>query len=73
MLFLRDKGFHEFFLTILPWSLLSFNTLMDFFYSTFVSQLFISKDSLMFRLCMLGSCMLHDLLNRRMSESLEII
>ena len=40
-------------LTILSWSLL--NTLMDLSRSTFVSKLFIFKETLILRLCMLGS------------------
>ena len=50
MLILRNKGRHEFVLTILPRSL--FNTLMDLSYSAFVSKLLISNDSLILRSCM---------------------
>ena len=53
MLILRNKGFHEFVLTILPRSL--FNTLMDLSYSALVSKLFISNDSLILRSCMLDN------------------
>ena len=53
MLILRNKGFHKFVLTILPWSL--FNTLMVLSYSAFVSKLFISNNSLILRSCMLGN------------------
>ena len=47
------KGFHEFVLTILLLSL--FNTLMDLSYSTFVSKLFISNESLILRSCILDN------------------
>ena len=53
MLILRNKGFHEFVLTILPRSL--FNTSMDLSYCTFVSKLFIYNDSLILRSCMLDN------------------
>ena len=53
MLILRNKGFHEFVLTILPRSL--FNTSMDLSYSAFVSKLFIYNDSLILRSCMLDN------------------
>ena len=53
MLILRNKGFHELVLTILPWSL--FNTLMDLLYSPFVSKLFISNDSIILRSYMLDN------------------
>ena len=43
MLILRNKGFHEFVLTILPRSLFKF--LMVLSYSAFVSKLFTCKDS----------------------------
>ena len=52
MLTLRNKGFHEFVLTVLSWSL--FNTWIDLLYSAFVSELFIFKDSLILCSCMLG-------------------
>ena len=50
ILILRNKGFHEFVLTLLPRSL--FTTLMDLSYSAFVTKLFISSDSLISRSCM---------------------
>ena len=53
MLIVRNKGFHKSVLTILPWSL--FNTLMVLSYSAFVSKLFISNNSLILRLYMLGN------------------
>ena len=53
MLILRNKGFHEFLLTILPLSL--FITLMDISYTAFVSKLFFSNDSLILLSCMLGN------------------
>ena len=53
MFILRNKSFHEFVLTILPRSL--FNTLMDLSYSTLVSKLFISNDSLILRSRMLDN------------------
>ena len=49
MFILPNKGFHEFTLAILSWSL--FNTLMDLLYSAFVSKLFISSYSLILRSC----------------------
>ena len=51
MLILRNKG--VFVLTILPQSL--FNTLMDLSYSAFISNMFISNDSLILRSCMLDN------------------
>ena len=53
MLILRNKGFHEFVLTVLPQSLC--NTLMDLLNSAFASKLFVSKDSLILCLCMLDN------------------
>ena len=52
-LILRNKGLHEFMLTILPQS--QFNTLMDLSYSAFVSTLFISNDSHILHSCMLDN------------------
>ena len=53
MLILRNKGLHEFPLTILPRSLL--NILVDLLYSVFVSKLFIYSDSLILHSCILGN------------------
>ena len=53
MLILRNKGFHEFVLTVLPQSLC--NTLMDLLNSAFASKLFVSNDSLILCLCMLDN------------------
>ena len=53
MLILRNKGFHEFLLTILPQPL--FNSLKDLSYYAFVCKLFISNDSIILRSCMLDS------------------
>ena len=50
ILILRNKGFHEFVLTLLPRFV--FTTLMDLSYSAFVSKLLISSDSLISRSCM---------------------
>ena len=53
ILILQNKTFHEFVLTILHQSL--FNTLMDMWYSAFVSKFFISNDSLILLLYMLDN------------------
>ena len=71
VLTLRNKGFHEFVLTILPPSL--FNTLMDLSYAAFVSKLFISNNSLILPSCMLDnfpSAFEYSQLNRKW-QSLE--
>ena len=51
--YLRNNGFHEFMLTILPWSL--FNIFLVLLYSALVSKLLISNDSFILRSCMLSN------------------